>query len=781
MAGNVLWVAKDKHGNHLMEHSQTQKQGGKGGGGPSTTTYTYTASCAVGLCRSGRNLRVKKVWADDVVIYDAINNVDPYHLRFYDGSEAQQPDPLILAAEGAAPAYRGWVYFVAQDLPLKDFANRLPNWRATIESDPVTVGNIAGDLALDVGLVPADLDLSRATDPVSGYVVGSRVTAQDALAPVLSTYAYDLTEVDGLLRPVKRGGAPVLTIDAADLGAAISGGASASGGGSSGGDAPRIEARRAQDVELPGRIDLTYFDLSKDYEQGTQSDVRQTAPVQNALALTLSLSLSATEARQIAARELDTAWTERESCLFSLPPRYAALAPADVVLLPTDFSASPAGRVLRRVRIVSIEMGLFGELRLSAVADDADALVQTVPGAPPVPTGATGLVMVPTDFLAWSGAELRDQDQLRPGFYVAATGAAGWSGAAIFYSPDNGQTWVSGGTVLDRSVIGMTGAALGNGTDRTAWDTANAVGVALRQDGQLGSTSDNDVLYGGNAAALGGEILGFATATLTAPQSYTLSRLRRGVRASPMTGHVAGERFALATPALARVNVPDILVGQTVLVKCVSNLQALADAAAQSVLIAPRTPTAVEQQVGTQQQEINTQQQEINQILASGVADRIVTLATKAITFPQSGQNYRLAADWSAVGVFSNLLYSAALLSDSAGLVVERNTNGTNVGRAVWTVYVPTSGGYGYGPVVANLSLMLKGSGWTGAGADGIAAQWIGPILADNDAAAFGIGGFPLRALLDGGDFAGAPGQPPVDGGDFAGAPGQPAIEAGSF
>ncbi len=49
-------------------------------------------------------------------------------MRTYTGSEAQTPDPLIIAREGAGnvPAYRGLAYIVFERLPLADFGNRIP-------------------------------------------------------------------------------------------------------------------------------------------------------------------------------------------------------------------------------------------------------------------------------------------------------------------------------------------------------------------------------------------------------------------------------------------------------------------------------------------------------------------------------------------------------------------------------------------------------------------------------------------------------------------------------
>jgi hypothetical protein len=101
-------------------------QGGKGMGGPKTvtTTYSYFANLAVGLCE-GRIAFIRRVWADGREL-----DLSTLTMRVHKGSDTQNPDPLIVAKEGAdqAPAYRGVAYVVFERLPLADFGNRVPQF-----------------------------------------------------------------------------------------------------------------------------------------------------------------------------------------------------------------------------------------------------------------------------------------------------------------------------------------------------------------------------------------------------------------------------------------------------------------------------------------------------------------------------------------------------------------------------------------------------------------------------------------------------------------------------
>ena len=120
MSGQVIWATNLEE----VVSSNRESSGGKGMGGPSvtttTTTYSYFANLAVGLCE-GPIGSVLRVWADGKPL-----DLSGLTVRTYNGEEAQTPDPLIVAKEGDAPAYRGLAYVVFERLPLADFGNRIP-------------------------------------------------------------------------------------------------------------------------------------------------------------------------------------------------------------------------------------------------------------------------------------------------------------------------------------------------------------------------------------------------------------------------------------------------------------------------------------------------------------------------------------------------------------------------------------------------------------------------------------------------------------------------------
>lgn len=127
LGGNVIWMRG------LREETRTETTtvggGGKGGGGGGTTvenvSYHYYADVAVGICE-GAIASIQRIWADGSIF----ENENAHEVRVHLGGEAQAPDPLIQAIEGASrtPAYRGLAYVVFDDLYITPYANRVPQF-----------------------------------------------------------------------------------------------------------------------------------------------------------------------------------------------------------------------------------------------------------------------------------------------------------------------------------------------------------------------------------------------------------------------------------------------------------------------------------------------------------------------------------------------------------------------------------------------------------------------------------------------------------------------------
>ena len=166
IAGQIIWASEFKENVTTTTHS-----GGGGGGkfsGPSsaeTTTkeYSYSISFAVGLAEGAID-RIGRVWADGKPM-----KLSEHVVRFYKGTEWQNPDSVIEAIEGAgkAPAYRGLSYVVFEDLDITAFGNRIPQLTFEVyRSIPTSDDEALENLVTAVDMIPASGEFAYSTEVV---------------------------------------------------------------------------------------------------------------------------------------------------------------------------------------------------------------------------------------------------------------------------------------------------------------------------------------------------------------------------------------------------------------------------------------------------------------------------------------------------------------------------------------------------------------------------------------------------------------------------------------
>ena len=174
--GNIIWPLNFE----VDEHSQSESAKG---GGPEHTSWTYTGTFAVLLCR-GPKEGIGRVWANKKLIVDENGNRDPCIsvMRFMLGGEDQEPDALMVARDGHAPAYRDSVLIVFEDLELTQsgFGNRPPLIEAEVFSNSETSG--PPDPRFEDGGEAAPVALSAPAialvDPETGYIWSTSQTGE---------------------------------------------------------------------------------------------------------------------------------------------------------------------------------------------------------------------------------------------------------------------------------------------------------------------------------------------------------------------------------------------------------------------------------------------------------------------------------------------------------------------------------------------------------------------------------------------------------------------------
>ncbi|WP_340265309.1 phage tail protein [Sphingobium mellinum] len=511
VAGTVIWATDLKEQRH--------KSGG-GKGRPSVTSYSYSASFAVAL--SARAVRsVGRIWADGNLLRGAAGDfkTEVGAFRLHAGGEEQGVDPLMASAEGLdrTPAHRGIAYVLFEDLQLADFGNRIPSLTFEVEADegPVSTGAIGSDLS--GGMLGGD-----ALAALGGFAAGGASMA-DAIAPLAEAWDLGFVSAEDGLWLKGTSGAIAADIGTTSLCRRSNGRAL---------DAVEQAASSAESV--PVTLALRHYDAARDYQAGVQR-VSRPGPGRTEEGIDLPAQLPADDARAVAARRLGHGWAGRSTI---------------TLRCGWDALRHEAGDV------VSIE-GSPGRWRIEEREWEAMAVrlaLRRVPGGEaPLPAGASSGAIVrqgdaphgPTTLLLIDLPSLTE-GATAPLIVAAASGGAGWRGAALFAMSEAGEAMPIGRTA-PRAVMGQADAALAPGSATLVDEISQLDVTLLADDMALGDADEAAIAAGRNLCLLGAELIQFSRAVQTGARSFRLTGLRRGLCGTEwaMASHAVGEPFLL--------------------------------------------------------------------------------------------------------------------------------------------------------------------------------------------------------------------------------------------
>jgi hypothetical protein len=515
VAGTVIWSTD-------LKEERSSSGGGKGQ--PKSDTYSYSASFAVAL--SSRPLRsIRRIWADGKLLRGQAGDFKSRTgFRFYLGDESQDVDPLIASIEGLglAPAHRGIAYSVFEDFQLADYGNRIPSLTFEVEGDTeaITIGGIGEELSR--GVIAAGETAVLAGYAASGDSIRS---ALEALGDVIPLSLED------------RQDAIVL---AAAPQSAIPVGANQRDARSSKGGGGRSEFSRKGAGSIPGEVSLVYHDVERNFMTGLQRASLGIASVRSE-PKAVPAALSADAAKSLAEHRLACLSAGRQFGKVHLAWRLSGIRAGSHVTLE----------------------GLSGIWRVARWTVDRMAVSLDLVRVPPGPAGngATAtpgtqvaepdLLQGPTTLLLFDLPKIEDGVAERPILVAAAAGAsAGWRGAALLSSYDNGASWQAEGRTRGSAGIGHSVTRLAPGGSALI-DAASSVEVELLNASMwLESRSDDALTAGANLALVGEEVVQFGKAEPLGHRRFRLSRLlrgRRGTEAASAT-HEVGEPFLLLDP-----------------------------------------------------------------------------------------------------------------------------------------------------------------------------------------------------------------------------------------
>jgi Putative phage tail protein len=407
------------------------------------------------------------------------------------------------------------------------------------EAAPVTLGSIVEDLSRRAGLQDVDVETATLTDPVHGFAMSQRSEARASVDTLLSAFLADGVESDWALRFQHRTLQPVATLTVDDLAAH-----------EPGGTVPDVLTPvRLDDQQLPVRVDITYADPARDY-QDTVQHARRFQAGQRARSqreVRTPVILTANQARHLAEETLSEAWVSRTTYTLSVPYHWSTIDPGDVLAIDASGRTS-------LVRVQQIQHGANGILELTAVAYDAHIYTASMS----VGVAADAVTQQTIEFLAPTALFLLDTHLLRDvdegaGYYMAMApqGGGAWHGATAFSSVD-GNAWRMEETITTPVSYGSTMTALAAGTPYV-FDTGHTLDVRMAI-GSLSSITEAELINGANAALVGNEIVQWQTATALDATTWRLSILLRGRRGTEwaIPAHVVGERFIVLSPQTLR-------------------------------------------------------------------------------------------------------------------------------------------------------------------------------------------------------------------------------------
>lgn len=411
---------------------------------------------------------------------------------------------------------------------------------------PVSLASIVSRICDRVGLDEYDVsDLEN--EYVIGYQISRPMAARAGIEPLRQVGFFDVVERGTSLKFVTRGKAPVVTLTHDDLGAHFSGEDRP----------PAITTQKKLELELPRQIRVRFQNPERDFDPGEElSPARFDTSAEGILDVDLAVAITPTKAAQVAEVLYRDTWAARWSHSTQVDQTLSKIEPADCILVPVD------GR-LERMRVPAVTDRLPNLRSLEMLRDDDGAYDSQAVGSSSKGAPSQIPFFGPVEMILLDLPPL-DLSHDDPGIYATARPILRgglFRGASYLRSSDNGASYTLVGSSGRDSAVGVVLSALPSGPT-TIFDEANELTIELLH-GTIESQSEEDVLDGSNAAAIGAdgrwEIIQFKNAENVAGNVWRVTGLLRGRRGTEhaVGSSQSGDSFVLlASGGLARIPVP---------------------------------------------------------------------------------------------------------------------------------------------------------------------------------------------------------------------------------
>lgn len=589
VAANLIWYGAFQ----AVPIQQEVGGGGKGGGGDSqvvTTGFNYYASVAFGLCE-GMIDDVLSCWSGK-----AIGTAAGFGFTIFDGSYLQDPwGYLTTSFPGQNLNYRGLAYTAQASFALGGDPS-LPQMSWEVKSivtgyGPSELDANPADCLLDItsnlhyGLTfpwfRFDQDLTDyftytiATGMVISWALTEQQPAQTIFSDLFNATNSTARWSGGTMSVIPWGTStitangvtftpdltPVYDLDEDDflpnqgtIGTVSS-------------DEPVICVRKRKSDQMNAVI-YEFLDRNNNYDPSAPTTARDEASITEygyrpTATIQLHMFSLVDAAQQSAVLQLNK---QQIPCSYSftLPPKFILLDVEDIVTL----TRTEMGLEAYPVRISEIQENDDKSLTFSA-----EDLLGTASAPLYADQGSSGNV---TNYAVDPGAiadvvifqppdDLANPSATQIAIWGAATGLdlVNYGGSVIYFSSDD-ITFSQVGIVAP-CIMGFLTAFLPDNVDP---DNINTLSVDLTESG--GTLEDNtaaNVLNGIPPCYVGGEIIAYTNADLTAANNYNLTLLKRGAFVSIIDEHPIDTSFVFLNSAIFKIFVPSSMSGQTIYIK----------------------------------------------------------------------------------------------------------------------------------------------------------------------------------------------------------------------
>lgn len=563
--GILIWASFPPR--EEVSESVNRVSGSKGSPGSVTTNrnYSYFGNCAF-LLSQAITEDIPKIWFNGELLYEN-NNINPrisgVIVRKYQGYGTinDNPDPLLESFGNQQP-YRKRCYVVFENLPLEAFGNRYPQISAEVTNGQPRLSDIVGDILQDHGYEPEEYDVSELNQiQVPGFKIDREMSAKEKLGILQQAYFFEMVDSGDKLkfvtqfRPSSSGTIPLTYLATHEDGQ----------------ERPEnFQETTIPETQLPTQIEVGFADRFNNYQDGLQrSPLYSFTNYINTQRVELPISLTESEAKTIANKQLLLSWVRRKKYQFTLPPSYSYLEPADVIEVP--FHGDNA-----KVQVSRVNAGANDVLEIEAIGYQSTIYGFQFTVGSTTPPPAQDWTPSDTTLRVLELPKVFDSDP--DCLYIFADGDTDWRNASLYVSRNGGASYEFASGIVTRSLFGDVLNTLANGTTP---DTVNQINLQIPFHGVLDTVLDADLDAGKNTVLVGDEILQFKTSALTGTSGtdrlYTLSNLRRALRGTVGNTHTSGEDFYDLSGYLTRFPIYPADIGKTLYFKAITAGQVLDD------------------------------------------------------------------------------------------------------------------------------------------------------------------------------------------------------------